>query len=207
MAISFPISLPAIFKMAEITIRANSIVGETRSPFTMTEQVYVHQGEWWEMDVMIPPMVRADAEQVIAALLSLNGKQGTFLLGDPAGAVPRGSWSGLAVVRGARAAGIKTLPITGLNPFATVKAGDWIQIGSGATTNLHKVVQDGTADSGGDIDLEIWPRTRVDLADATLLITANTKGVWRLASNERSWSIAPAQIYDLRFSCVESLNA
>ncbi len=205
MTISFPLSAPNA-DIAAMEIHANSTVGESRSPFTMEEQVYVHQGEWWEADVVLPPMKRADAAAWIAQLLALNGKQGTLLLGDPLGTSPRGTWAGAHKVKGSHAAGVKSIAMDGFTAAATVKAGDWIQTGTGSTTHLHQVVQDGTADGAGELTLEIWPRTRVALADNDTFTTSSAKGIWRLASNRRSWSLQQAQIYGIRFALVEALN-
>ncbi len=206
MAISFPLSAPNA-DIAEIDIHANSMVGESRSPFTMEEQVFVHQGEWWEADIVLPPMKRADAAEWIGTIVSLNGKQGTLLLGDPLGTSPRGTWAGSPKVVGPLAAGLKSIPMDGFTAGATVKRGDWLHTGTGFTTHLHQIVKDGTADGSGLLTLEIWPRTRVALADNDTFTTSSAKGIWRLASNRRSWSLRQAQIYGIRFALVEALSA
>ena len=50
MAISYPISLPAAFVAARTVIRQNNTVGESVSPFSAEQQLYVHQGQYWEAD-------------------------------------------------------------------------------------------------------------------------------------------------------------
>lgn len=206
MTISYPISLPSARGPSRIIIRANSIVGVSQSPFTGEQEVYVHQGESWQAEVSLPPMHRADAEEWIGAfLLALNGREGTFLMGDPVNTTPRGSWLGASpLVNGASQSG-KTLAIDGLAAGATGKAGDWLQLGTGSSTHLHKLTAPFTANGSGQATLDIWPRLRAAPADNAAVTIASPKGLWRLTSNVREWSIDIAQIYGLNFSCVEAL--
>lgn len=206
MALSYPLSLPTARVPVQIAIRAVSRVGESRSPFTGESQVYAHSGEWLEAEVRMAPMQRAEAEDWVAVLLGLNGVQGTFLMaGDPINTSPRGTWAGSPKVFGAHAAGVKSIAMDGFTAGATVKNGDWFQIGSGSTSRLHKIVQNGTADGSGLLTLEIWPRTRAALADNDTFTTTSPKGLWRLASNERGWDIGRAQMYGISFACREAL--
>ena len=84
------------------------------SPFTYQQQAVAHAGQRWEVDVTLPAMNRADAEQWVAFLVSLRGRFGTFTLGDPVGASPRGSAGGTPLVNGASQIG-GTLNIDGRN--------------------------------------------------------------------------------------------
>ena len=139
-------------------------------------------------------------------ILALNGREGTFTMGDPVNVAPRGTWAGSPKVVGPLAVGVKSIPMDGFSASATVKAGDWFQTGSGASTHLHKIVQDATADGSGLATLEIWPRTRAALVDNATFTTASPKGLWRLVDNGRNWSIGLAQLYSgLRLSCIEAL--
>jgi len=196
MTISYPLALPTVTTAKAITIRARSTVAMSASPFTGEQQVYVHQGEWWEADVQLPPMVRADAEIWVAWLVALNGREGTFTMGDPVGATALGSASGTVTVNGGSQTG-KVLAVSGLT--GTIKAGSWIQLGSGSGTHLHKVVADGTT------SLDIWPRLRSSPGNGDSVVIASAKGLWRLADNMRSWSIEEAAIYGISFSCIEAL--
>lgn len=203
--IAFPIALPTSRAARSILFRAQSTVGASASPFTGEQQVFVHAGEFWEAEVALPQMKRVDAEQWIAFLLKLNGREGTFLMGDPASALPRGTWGSAPLVNGAFAAGVKTIAIKGLSAGGTGKVGDWIQLGSGASSRLHKVVVDFTADGSGiAAEVEIWPRTKAALANSDAIVKSSAKGLWRLATNQREWSIEVAQIYGLAFSCREA---
>lgn len=207
MAIASPVTPPAALKLAQIEIHRNSVVGESRSPFTGEEQVYVHQGEWWEFDATVRLMKRADADDVNAFLSSLNGKEHYFLFGDPTHASARGSWGGTIQVNGAHAAGVKTVSLKGLTATTgTIKACDMLQFGSGSATRLHEIVVNGTADGSGVVSAEIWPRTRAALADNATVTIVSPKGLWRLASNRRSHVVRRGLIYEVRFAAVEALN-
>ena len=205
MALSYPLALPSSQEAREITIRARSVVGVSESPFTFEQQVQAMAGERWEADIALPPMTRADAEDWIGWLMGLNGQEGTFLMGEPVNTSPRGTWAGTPLVNGSHAARAKSIAMDGFTAGATVKRGDWFQIGTGSSSRLYKVVQDATASGGGTLTLEIWPGLRATLADNATLDTSSPVGLWRLASNVREYSISLARIYGLRFSCVEAL--
>lgn len=205
MAITYPLSFPSV-GIRSMNIRARNVVGISASPFTGQQQVYKHQGQWWEAEVTLPPMKRADAEQVVAFLLSLNGVYGTFLLGDPANTAPRGVGTGTPLVYGADQTGSElitdgwTTSTTGI-----LKAGDWIQLGTGSATRLYKVLADANSDGSGIATLDIYPNLRQSPADNAQIIKSSPKGQWRLSSNDTNWSIDEASIYGITFACVEAL--
>lgn len=206
MAITFPLSLPATPGFRSLQITATNIVGLSTSPFTAESQVQEWPGELWSLAAELPPMQRATAEQWLAFLLALRGGSGTFLIGDPAGATPQGPATGTPLVNGANAAGSKVLNTKGWTHSITVlKAGDYMQIGTGTAQRLFKTVTDTVSDSSGNATADIWPRTREALADGAAIVTANTKGVFRLADNNRKWSLDTAKIYGINFTAVEAL--
>lgn len=202
MAISYPLSIPTT-GVRSIRVSARNVVGVASSPFTGSQQVYRHQGAWWEAEISLPPMKRADAEEWIGFLLSLKGRSGTFLLGDPAGASPRGTWAGTPLVAGGSQTG-EALTVDGFSAGATVKRGDYIQLGSGTATRLHKVLTDATA-SSGSITLDLWPRLRESPADNAVVTTSSAKGTFRLADNVAGWEIDEALAYGITFGAVEAI--
>ena len=126
-------------------------------------------------------------------------------MGDSLGTNPRGTWAGSPKVLGAHAVGVKSIAMDGFSAAATVKAGDWFQIGSGSTTHLHKVVQDGTADGSGLLTIEVWPRTRAALLDNDTFTISSAKGIWRLANNSRRWTIEDMRFGGIVVGAVEAL--
>jgi hypothetical protein len=80
-----------VIGISEIELRAENAVGITQSPFTYRQQVFKYPGQRWTASVSIAPVNREYGEPWVAFLLALNGQAGTFLLGDPLGACPRGA--------------------------------------------------------------------------------------------------------------------
>lgn len=205
MAITYPVAFPSI-GIKSMNIRASSVVGISQSPFTGQQQVYKHQGQWWEAEITLPPMKRDEAEQVAAFLLKMNGRYGTFTLGDPANTSPRGVGTGTPVVYGADQTGSELITDGWTADTAGImKAGDWIQLGSGSATRLYKVLNDVSSDSDGIASLDIWPNLRSSPADNAQITVIAPKGQWRLSSNEIQYSIDEAQFYGITFACVEAL--
>ena len=380
MTISYPLALPSHTGLRAIELRATNAVAYSRSPFTFAGQAFAYPGQMWQADVTLPPMKRADAEQWVAWLVSLRGQLGTFTMGDPIGASPRGTalanrvnllnyteqfnnaaWtktnttvsadnvsapdgtltadkattttasglvslgvsipadsatytasiyvkyvSGSTTVRlraaltggtsvakilrinsqtGAFVASDTTYAITnvgggwyriamqitnngtntlfnyqlyctddttntnaigiwgaqlelgstattyqpifaGYGPFVNgasqtgaslvidgaspdevgyLLPGDYIQLGSGSTATLHKVLEQVDTDSSGNATLTLWPHIRTAPADNATVKVGNTVGRWRLASNESSWSVNEAAIYGISFTAMEAV--
>lgn len=205
MSIVYPVQFPNITPRA-VNIRARSIVGISQSPFTGQQQVYKHKGQWWEMEVSLPPMFREEAEQVASFLMKMNGQYGTFLFGDPANTLPRGVGTGTPLVKGGSQTG-NTLLTDGWTSSTTgiLKAGDWIQLGSGSATRLHKVLDDVNSDASGNATLLLWPDLRSSPSDNAQITVNTPQGQWRLSSNEVNYSIEEAKVYGITFACVEAI--
>lgn len=206
MPISYPLSLPTTAGIMRVRLVANDVVGVSQSPFTAVQQVYRYSGQFWEADITLPPMKRADAEYWISFLLKLNGPFGTFLMGDPNGATARGAATGTPLVNGAGQTG-NELVTDGWTTSTTgiLKAGDYIQLGTGATSRLYKVLDDVNSDGSGNATLTLWPDLRSAPADNAAITVSNTKTTFRLNSAQTSWDINEATIYGLTFGAREAL--
>ena len=204
MPISYPRALPPHTGIRSINLRAVNVTAVSESVFTLRQQVYKHSGERWEAEITLPPMKRADAEGWIAWLLSMRGREGTFLLGDPLGGTARGSVGGTPVVNGGSQTG-DSISIDGCTASQTgwLKAGDYIQLGAGASASLHKALQDVSSSGAGQATIDIWPSIRTAPADGAAIVVSNAKGVFRLTSPNVDWTIDEASIYGLTFPAVE----
>lgn len=206
MSISYPLALPAHTGARGFDLRATNAVAYSRSPFTFAGQAFAYPGQMWQADVSLPPMQRSDAEQWIAWLVSLRGQLGTFTMGDPSAPTPRGAATGTPLVNGSDQSG-QDLNIDGCTADITgwLKAGDYVQLGSGATATLHKVLADANTNSSGEATLSLWPNIRTAPADNATVTVNNAVGNWRLISNESSWSVNEASIYGISFSAMEAV--
>lgn len=191
MAITYPLSPPSPFRASRLSFTGVSAISRNMSPFTMQVQQYNWQGQAWIGSVDCPPMVRADAEAVIAFLLA--AQRGTFYFQDYANPTNRGGVTGTLTVTTATASAT-TLTFGGAT--GSFALGDWLQI----STSLYKVVQVNSSSS-----VEVFPVLRSSYAASTPITYANAKGVFRLASGSTEWSIDLASIYGVNFSIIEDV--
>ncbi len=205
MAVVFPLTFPTYPEPAEATVEPNDSVAALASIFTGQEDIQEHQGGFWTLSVTWDLMHWEEAAPFVAVLTKLRGMGGTFLFGDPITAQPLGNAVGAPVVDGFGQTGLELLT-RGWNPGApdVLKAGDNIQIGTGAQTRLHKVVADASADAGGLVTLDIWPRLRESPADGTAIVTQNPLGTFRLASNARAWREVAPKLVSIQFEAREA---
>ena len=194
MALSYPLATPTTIGIESIELRAVNAVAVSQSPFTYKQQVISHGGQKWEASVNIPSVHRDKAAEWKAMLVGLKGQAGTFLLGDPDYATPQGTVSS-CVLTGDAGEDSADVVMTG-----TLKAGDYIQLGSGSSAKLHQVL----LDQSGDGTIQIWPSLRSTYSSATVVFNS-PKGVFRLATNMTSWSINNASIYGISFEAVEAV--
>jgi len=205
MAITYPLNTPTTIGIESIELRAVNAVATSQSPFTYKQQVVAHQGQLWEASVNIPLVRRDLAGEWKAFLTALKGPTGTFLLGDPDYAAPRGIASTFPGSPTITSQSGETITVTGASPNKTswLLAGDYIQIGTGGTATLHQVLQNANTNNSGTTTLEIWPGLRSTRSDSIIL--SNPKGLFRLASNSSSWSINSSSAYSISFEAVEAI--
>lgn len=197
MAITYPLSLPTATGIKSIKWTMVTATAYSESPFTFAGQTHAYTGERWEADITLPRMKRANAEQWISFLASLRGRFGSFLLNDPDATSPRGTATA-ATISGA--AGDRTVSATVTNG-QTLLAGDYIQLGTGSDSTLHKVILDFTG-TGSAADLEIFPALRKTRSSVSADLTS-ASGLFRLSSNESSWDANDVSTYGITFGAVE----
>lgn len=205
MTITYPLALPAHTGRRQMTWRQRVAAQVARSPFTHHRQVQAWPAAWWECDVVLPAMKRADAEAWLGWLASLKGPVGTFLMGDPLGATARGALGGTPLVFGGGQTG-GSLAIDGCSNNITnwARAGDWLQLGSGASARLHKILTDASSNGSGQVTLDIWPNLRSAPADNAAVTMASCVGVFSLPEGYvPSWSQSADQTYTVNFSAIE----
>ena len=204
---SYPLTLPTSpsnFVTSEWRIIRT--VAYTESPFTYGQQVAKYQGSVWQTTVTLPPMNRADAGAWQSFFMQLNGRFGTFLLGDPDAKTIQGGATTVISVNGDHSVGAYDVVVDGADTSTVIfKKGDYVQFGSGATSKLHMIVADITSDASGNATLQIEPSLKTALTDDDVVTYSNTKAVMRMDSNELGWNANNVSLYGISFSCTESL--
>lgn len=200
MAISYPLSLPGT-NIAGITVRAVHAAVASRNPFTFSTTVQRWSGQAWFIDVQLNLLDAIQARPWTAFLNCLKGNSGTFLANDPGMKTPSGIATGTPRVKGASQTG-ESLITDGWTPSQTgiLKAGDYFSIDN----HLHQVLTNANSDINGETTLDIFPRIRGTLADDTLLVVSDPKGLFRLLDNAVQWDVREEKYYNIAFSAVEA---
>jgi hypothetical protein len=161
----------------------------------MQSQKIVWPGQAWSFrGTCAPVRNNSVADSIIAFFLSLNGQQGTFLMGDRTRRVSRGSATGAWTVGAGAAMLGTTLPTVGAGELVV---GDWLQIGG----NLYRVVQYNDSDS-----YEVWPRLRSAYVAGTAIVYNTPLGLFQLADNECGrWSINMIKHHSFEVRAIEAV--
>ena len=139
-------------------------VAEARSPFTGTSQIQDWGASWWEYQIEIAVTQGAKARRLSAFFTALGGLRGRFLFPDPSIVVPVAA--GNPYVTEPQAAGSSTLRTAGWG--LGMRAGDFFQLGSEATTRLYQLTADVTP-VGSEATLAVVPPLRASVPVGTLL--------------------------------------
>lgn len=208
MPVVYPLTLPPPGP-ASVEFGPRAVVAVVESPFTLVQETQEFPGQAWMARVVVGPVTgNAWIAPWRAFFAGLNGKAGTFLLGDPIGIAPRGVATGTPQIDGTQAAGAKTLATKGWTNSTTniLRAGDFIQIGTGTATRLHMLTTDASSDGTGRATLDIWPALRREgAANNGTIVTANCRGTFRLAANVNLWRLEAPFRGSFSFDAVEAL--
>lgn len=185
MAITYPLQLPSQ-GFVEFVWEPDSAVGIQTAIFTLTETIYVWDGQARVCTVVIPPIhSMAVAKQWFSWLLQLNTREGTFYLQDPVGHRSRGAVVDLSgyTARVNGATQDDNLLVTDGWPVSVTDLllpGDWVSI----QDRLHLVMDAASSDGSGNATLNVWPFPRRNLADnAIISVGAAAKGVFQIVDH------------------------
>lgn len=233
MTITYPLSFPTTIGLTDSNFKMRTSVSVNESPFSYTQQVYNWQGERWEVDVVLPLMKRAVAEEYKAFLASLKGKFGTFLMYVPSSRENLGNYldtsKALLTISGSQLktissidiwtsvgqpyciaglAGSKTLTLSGMVASATdvLKAGDYFHIGTGSSTRLYKVLKDVNSNSNGEATIDIFPALRRDIVHSEKIEIEQPRGLFRLNSNVTEFPSDYNNLFSISFSAIEAIS-
>jgi hypothetical protein len=153
------------------------------------------------MMVTYPPLTGPNAAPILAWLMQMRGMARAVQLTPPEFTGNAGTPHGTPVTLGAQVAAATTLSTSGwtANTSNLLLPYDLIQIGY----RLYRVLDTVNSDSSGDASFEIFPSLRNDLNAGTPIVTANPRGLYRLASNKRNWSADYTKLVHVSFPLVE----
>lgn len=150
----------------------------------------------WRVSLRSPQALQfAQAAQWEAVILQLRGGVNHLAVPDPVRQVPQGTMRGTLTLNGAHSAGAVALSVTGGAGQAstTLKAGDWLQIGTGVgTSQLVKVMADTTANGSGVIALTVEPPLRTAFSGGTAVTWNSPLGYYKQVG-EATWSYGPGR--------------
>ncbi len=218
--ITYPLTPPQQLGPQECTLNMRSFVGEAESQFTGNQQEQQWPSQWFELEVSLPPMMRATSAAMRSAdkrftaelwftfLAALGGKYGTFLMGDPNAKAPAGIATGTPVTSGTSSVAPNNVLTTGgwtPSTAGILLAGDYIQVTpSGGSQRLYKNLFDVNADAGGNASLTVFPMLHEAIGSGISIITANPQGTFRLSENLSKVQIDRARVYGISFKAKEA---
>jgi len=152
---------------------------------------------------------RALAQSVLAALASLRGPLGTFVIPYPGYSQPRGTASTVPSspsVNGSGQAGSAELVISNAAVSQTgwLLAGDIIQVGPASRPRWHRVLTDTETDASGNATIDVWPLIRDGTVDGDAVSFSSPLCLFRLveAVNE---SLTSPVIHAFDVACREAI--
>lgn len=196
------LQMPATPGPRSVDWHAQDVVGVVTNPFTGKQQTQNWQAGWRLATVTMPPMTLAQAGAWIAFLEQAQGQQAVFYFGDGLNPVPMGTAAGVGVV-----AGIFQQPYAlttngwDANQPNLLLPGDLLQVGY----RLYRATEITASDGAGNAAIAIWPQMREQPTSGTAIVTANAQGLFRLASNQRTWNASYLRTIGMSFGIREAI--
>ena len=203
---TYPLNHPTTPAYRTSNWNLSPLIGVSESPFTGAQQVYEHDYALWTATLSLPPMLRAQAGDWTAFFMKLHGRRGTFLLSDPDAKSPRGSITGSVTVSSPISVGDFTIALATSNNSATgiFKAGDYIQLGSGASAKLYMIVDDADSNSSGVVVVNVEPKIKTAASAGATVVYSNPVGLFRMENNDLGWDADHVSRYGISFACIEA---
>jgi hypothetical protein len=199
------VATPAKPGIRSVQFSAADAVAIVASPFTGQTQAQQWPGaDMWMWTVTMPPLTDVQADDWVSMLLEMRGMANAVQLGDPMHTTPRGATQGsVPLVDGSVtvAAGGQVLYTKGWTPSRArlLVTGDQLQVGF----RLHKVLSSISSDASGKAAIAIWPSLREVPTDGESVVLNNPRGLFRLATNKRDWSVDYTRLTKLSFPVQE----
>lgn len=141
----------------------------------------------WAASLSAPDIYEYQASGWQTLLLQLRGKQNQLALWNLARPVPLGTYRGNPTLSSTVAMGATTMTFADVTQTTkTLKAGDFIGIGSGITQQVVMLVADATA-SSGSITITFEPPLRNAFSSGTSVVWDKPKALFRQVSSSNKW--------------------
>ena len=177
------------------------VVAVSESPFTGATQVQKYAKAQWYATLSLPPMKRSQAVEWQSFFMQLEGKANTFLLGDPDAKTVLGGNAPTSIsVTSSAAIGATSVTLT-IGSGKKLNKGSYLQFGTGSSSRLHMIVDDNT----GNGAVTIQPALKDAITTGTTVTFASARGLFRMDTNELTWSANELSNYGITFSCSEAL--
>ncbi len=207
---SFPLVSPTNYGVGALAWEAVSNDAYARAPWTLDLIKQIFDGRMWAGTLTILPQNEANGRALTAWLTALRRagtNAGTFMLGDPSAPEPLGSAKdtpGAPVVAGASQTG-ESLNVSGLPTSATgyLLAGDYIQIGSGVSARLKKVLDDVDSDGSGLATMVLWPPVRTAPSNGSAIVVSDPEGLFISPGAVSSWRVRAPVEHDITINVAE----
>jgi hypothetical protein len=176
--------------------------------YTKETQAFVWPGaDEWSVKFTLPPIFDSDTRAWTSWMMQLRGMLRATLIGDPTYEGAKGYLVGSVpivdsvAVAGSNLAGATTLYLRGcaVSTNGVLLPGDRLQLGY----RMHQVLDVANTDNTGRTSFEVWPSLREAPADGADVIFNNPKGLFRLSSNTRNYSIDTSRTSSVSFPLVE----
>ena len=198
------VATPPVSGAASVEFNFTDSVAIVASPYTGQTQAQAWIGaDMWSATVTLPPLSQKQADVWVSALMECRGMLNAIQIGDPMKSTPRGNPLGTPTCPATPVDqfGQSTLTTTGWTPgkVGLLLPGDYLQVG----WRLHRVLDIVNSDSSGNATISVWPSLREIPAASALIILNNPMGLFRLATNKRTWSADFTRQTRLSFQLME----
>lgn len=214
---TYPLTLPSTIAPVSSSFRLQRATAITQSPFTGKTRAYQYEKAVWKATISYPPMSNRQANEFRAFLINLQGRFGTFKMGDPDRVSPTGN----IVTSGDVASGSQKMIISTASVGAESITGNWFSFKSGWPTNgvtdglfagdmisinnqLYMVTDNVNTFNNYSVTINIQPALKTAIsASFTLDFEVPQHGIWRLDTDEIGWDSNHMKNHGISFSCTE----
>lgn len=171
---------------------------------SLKRQVRTRGAHRWRIDLEYSELRRDEMAPLWAFLVAQRGQYETFTIVPAGHETPLGALGGTPLVNGAVAAGLRSVPIDGLDTSITgwLKAGDFLRFDN--HTKVYMLTADASSDGSGEATLTIEPALRSALADNEPVTVSSVPFTVALAQDNQEVPFRGGLRYQLNVPLIEA---